>query len=66
MEPHIGKPESNELPKNSGAITGAYTEKETERRDRQVAVAEWKQGVNQSRRYSLDRPYLMGDSHSTV
>lgn len=31
LEPHIGKPESNELPENSGAITGAYTEEEAER-----------------------------------
>ena len=30
LEPHIGKPGSNELPENSGAITGAYTEKEAE------------------------------------
>ena len=28
LEPHIGKPESNQLPENSGAITGAYTEEE--------------------------------------
>ena len=30
LEPHIGKPESNELQENSGAITGAYTEEEAE------------------------------------
>ena len=31
LEPHIGKPASNELPKNLGAITGAYTKEEAER-----------------------------------
>ena len=31
LEPHIGKPPSNQLPKNSGAITGAYTEEEAEK-----------------------------------
>ena len=31
LEPHIGKPASNELPEGSGAITGAYTEEEAER-----------------------------------
>ena len=31
LEPHIGKPESNKLPENSGAIIGAYTEEEAER-----------------------------------
>ena len=30
LEPHIGEPESNELPEDSGAITGAYTEEEAE------------------------------------
>ena len=30
LEPRIGKPESYELPKDSGAITGAYTEEEAE------------------------------------
>ncbi len=30
LEPHIGKPESNELPENSNAITGTYTEEEAE------------------------------------
>ena len=28
---HIGEPESNELPENSRAITGAYTAEEAER-----------------------------------
>ena len=31
LEPHIGKPENRQLPKNSYASTGAYTEKEAER-----------------------------------
>ncbi len=31
LEPHIGKPVSNELPEDSGAITGAYTEEEAEK-----------------------------------
>ena len=31
LEPHIDKPESNELPDDSYAITGAYTEEEAER-----------------------------------
>ena len=31
LEPHIGKPASNELPEGSGAITGAYTAEEAER-----------------------------------
>ena len=31
LEPHIGKPASHELPENSGAIAGAYTEKEAKR-----------------------------------
>ena len=30
LEPHIGMPESNELPQDSGAIIGAYTEEEAE------------------------------------
>ena len=30
LEPHIGIPESNELSKDSGAITGVYTEEEAE------------------------------------
>ena len=30
LEPHIDQPPSNELPENSGAITGAYTAKEAE------------------------------------
>ena len=31
LEPHIGRRESRKLPKNSGAITGAYTEEEAKR-----------------------------------
>ncbi len=31
LEPHIGKPASNELPEDSGAITGTYTKEEAER-----------------------------------
>ena len=31
LKPHIDQPISHELPKNSGAITGAYTAKEAER-----------------------------------
>ena len=30
LEPHIGRPESNELPEDSGAITEPYTEEEAE------------------------------------
>ena len=30
LEPHVDKPPSHELPKNSGAITGRYTEEEAE------------------------------------
>ena len=30
LKPHIDKPESNELPENSGAITGTYTAEEAE------------------------------------
>ena len=31
LEPHVGKPESHELPQRSGAIVGAYTAEEAER-----------------------------------
>ena len=31
LEPHVGKPASNELPEDSGAIVGAYTTEEAER-----------------------------------
>ena len=30
LRPHVGKPASNELPENSGAETGAYTQEEAE------------------------------------
>ena len=31
LEPHVGSPASHNLPENSGAITGVYTEEEAER-----------------------------------
>ena len=31
LEPHVGKPASNELPEGSGATTGSYTKEEAER-----------------------------------
>ena len=31
LEPHIGKPVSHQLPEDSGAITGSYTEEEAEK-----------------------------------
>ena len=31
LKSHIGEPASNKLPKNSGAITGAYTANEAEK-----------------------------------
>jgi len=31
LMPHVGKPESYELPENSGAITGTYTEEDAEK-----------------------------------
>ena len=31
LEPHVGKPASNELPEDSGAIVGAYTKEKAER-----------------------------------
>ena len=30
LVPHLGEPESNELPKDSGAVTGAYTKEDAE------------------------------------
>ena len=41
LEPHIGKPISNELPEDSEAITGAYTEEEAER-----WIAEYKEAMS--------------------
>ena len=40
LEPHIGMPENNELPENSRAITGAYTEEEAEQ-----WIAEYEEGM---------------------
>ena len=31
LMPHVGKPPSNKLPENSGAITGSYTEEEAKK-----------------------------------
>lgn len=31
LEPHIGQPENNQLPQESGAITGSYTKEEAEK-----------------------------------
>ena len=43
LEPHIGKPESNELPEDSGAITEAYTEEEAEQ-----WIAEYEEAMSAS------------------
>ena len=42
LEPHIGKPESKELPEDSGAITGSYTEEEAEQ-----WIAEYKKAMSE-------------------
>ena len=42
LRPHIGRPESNELPKNSGAITGAYTEE-----DAKKWIAEYEEAMSE-------------------
>ena len=42
LKPHINKLASNELPKNSGAITGAYTEEEAEQ-----WIAEYKEAMSE-------------------
>ena len=42
LEPHIGKPASHELPKDSGAITGVYTAAEAER-----WIAEYEEAVGE-------------------
>lgn len=47
LTPHIGKPESKELPEDSGAITGSYTEEEAEQ-----WIAEYKKAV----------PEILGDN----
>ena len=44
---HIGMPESNELPENSDAITGAYTEEEAEE-----WIAEFEKGMLEGREVS--------------
>ena len=41
LEFHVGKPESNELPENSYATTGAYTEEEAE-----MWIAEYEEAVS--------------------
>ena len=43
LESHIGKPVSHELPENSGAVTGAYTEEEAER-----WIAEYEKATGES------------------
>ena len=42
LEPHIGKPKSNKLPKNSGAKTGAYTREEAKK-----WIAEYKEAMSE-------------------
>ena len=42
LEPHIDKPISNELPENSGAVTGAYTKEEAEQ-----WIAEYKEAMSE-------------------
>ena len=48
LESHIDKPESNELPEDSSAITGAYTEEEAERwiAEYEEAMSEVPEGDN--------------------
>ena len=41
---HIGQPESNQLPENSGAITGSYTKEEAEK-----WIAEYEQAMSEVR-----------------
>jgi len=43
LEPHIGKPESNEIPENSGAITKAYTKEEAEQ-----WIAEYEEAMSEA------------------
>ena len=47
LTPHIGMPESNELPEDSGAITEAYTEEEAEE-----WIAEYEKGILEGREVS--------------
>ena len=42
LEPHIGRPPSNKLPEDSGAITGTYTEEEAEK-----WIAEYKKAMSE-------------------
>ena len=42
LEPHIGKPESKELPEDSHAITGSYTKEEAEQ-----WIAEYEQAMSE-------------------
>ena len=42
LTPHIGKPESHELPQNSGAVKGSYTKKDAER-----WIAEYEQAMSE-------------------
>ncbi|MXW78854.1 MAG: hypothetical protein F4Z57_07685, partial [Gemmatimonadetes bacterium] len=48
LEPHIDQPTSHELPEDSGAITGMYTEEEAEQ-----WIAEWEEAMSE---------VLVGDS----
>ena len=42
LKPHIGQPESNHLPEDSGAITGSYTKEEAEK-----WIAEYEQAMSE-------------------
>ena len=42
LAPHIGKPKSNQLPQDSGAITGSYTKEEAEK-----WIAEYEQATSE-------------------
>ena len=55
LEPHIGKPASNQLPEDSGAIIGAYTKKEAEQ-----WIAEYEKAVLKVPPESANpsRPYI--------
>ena len=43
LKPHIGKPKSNQLPQDSGAITGSYTKEEAEQ-----WIAEYKKAMSEA------------------
>ncbi len=53
LEPHIDQPVSHELPEDSGAITGAYTEEEAEKwiAEYEAAMSEIPTGSDDCRRY---------------